>query len=66
MESESRIRAGLEKRMRAHLEVTIEYLPGLPPEASGKFRQVISDVSHGPGGPASAGSGSRLSGAACT
>jgi phenylacetate-CoA ligase len=42
--SESRIRAGLEKRLRAPLQVTIDYLPGLEPEASGKFRQVISDV----------------------
>jgi phenylacetate-CoA ligase len=44
MESESRIRAGLERRLRAPLTVTIEYLPGLAPEASGKFRQVISDL----------------------
>jgi phenylacetate-CoA ligase len=66
MESESRIRAGLEKRLRAPLEVTVEYLPVLAPEASGKFRQVISDVSHGPGGPAGAGGGSQLSGVART
>jgi phenylacetate-CoA ligase len=43
-ENESSIRAGLEKRLRTPLEVTIEYLPGLAPEASGKFRQVISEV----------------------
>ena len=43
-ESEARIRNGLEHRLRASLKVTIDYLPALPPEASGKFRQVISDV----------------------
>jgi phenylacetate-CoA ligase len=42
--SESLIRAGLEQRLRASLNVRIEYLPAFPPEASGKFRQVISDV----------------------
>jgi phenylacetate-CoA ligase len=46
-ESESRIRSGLEKRLRAPLHVTIEHLTHLPPEASGKFRQVISDVPAG-------------------
>ena len=45
MESESQIRLALEKRLRASLQVTIEYLPVLAPEASGKFRQVISEVS---------------------
>jgi phenylacetate-CoA ligase len=43
-ESEARIRKGLEQRLRAPLKVTIDYFPALPPEASGKFRQVISDV----------------------
>ncbi len=43
-DSESRIREGLRQRMRAPVEVTIEYLPSLPPERSGKFRHVISDV----------------------
>ncbi len=44
-ESEIRIREQLQRRLRARLEVEIEYLPSLPPERSGKFRQVISDVS---------------------
>jgi phenylacetate-CoA ligase len=43
-DSESRIREGLRQRMRAPVEVTIEYLSSLPPERSGKFRHVISDV----------------------
>jgi hypothetical protein len=50
LENESLIRAGLEKRLRTPLEVTIEYLPGLAPEASGKFRHVISEVSIDRGG----------------
>ena len=50
IESESRIRAGLEKRLQIPLRVTIEYLPNLAPEGSGKFRQVISDVSLNPEG----------------
>jgi phenylacetate-CoA ligase len=44
-ENEVRIREGLRSRLRAPVEVTIEYLPGLPPERSGKFRHVISEVS---------------------
>lgn len=44
MESESRIRTGLEQRLRAPLNIAIEYLDAFPPESSGKFRQVISDV----------------------
>ena len=43
-ESEDRIRTGLQQRLRAPLHVTVEYLPGLPPEPSGKFRYVVSDV----------------------
>jgi phenylacetate-CoA ligase len=43
-ESETRIREGLCQRLRAPVEVTIEYLPALPPEPSGKFRHVISEV----------------------
>ena len=43
-ESEARIREGLCQRLRAPLEVTIEYLQALPPEPSGKFRHVISEV----------------------
>ena len=43
-ESEPRIREGLRQRLRAPVEVTIEYLPALLSERSGKFRHVISDV----------------------
>jgi phenylacetate-CoA ligase len=43
-EYETRIREGLRKRLRADIEVTIEYLAKLPPERSGKFRHVISEV----------------------
>ena len=44
MENESRIRDGLRQRLRAPVEVTIEYVPSIPPERSGKFRHVISEV----------------------
>jgi phenylacetate-CoA ligase len=44
LESESRIRDGLRQRLHAPVEVTIEYVTTLPPERSGKFRHVISDV----------------------
>jgi phenylacetate-CoA ligase len=44
IESEFRIRDGLRKRLRAPVEVTIEYLQSLPAEPSGKFRHVISEV----------------------
>jgi phenylacetate-CoA ligase len=43
-EYETRIREGLRKRLRADIEVGIEYLAALPPERSGKFRHVISEV----------------------
>lgn len=43
-ENESRIREGLCQRLRAPVQVTIEYLPNLPAERSGKFRHVISEV----------------------
>lgn len=43
-ESESRIRDGLRQRLRAPVEVSVEYLDSLPPERSGKFRHVISEV----------------------
>jgi phenylacetate-CoA ligase len=43
-ESESRIRDGLRRRLRAPVEVEIEYLASLPADASGKFRQVISEL----------------------
>jgi phenylacetate-CoA ligase len=44
VESESRIRDGLRRRLRAPVEVDIEYLANLPADASGKFRQVISEL----------------------
>jgi phenylacetate-CoA ligase len=44
--SESRIRDALARRLGAPLDVTIEYLAVLPTEPSGKFRQVISDVTN--------------------
>jgi phenylacetate-coenzyme A ligase PaaK-like adenylate-forming protein len=44
IESESLIREGLQKRLRSPIQVTIEYVATLPPERSGKFRHVISDV----------------------
>jgi phenylacetate-CoA ligase len=43
-EDEARIREGLQQRLRAPLQVSVEYLATLPPEPSGKFRHVISDV----------------------
>ncbi len=43
-ENESRIREGLRQRLHSPVHVTIEYLPTLPAERSGKFRHVISDV----------------------
>jgi phenylacetate-CoA ligase len=44
IESEARIREGLRKRLRSPVEVTVEYVTTLPPERSGKFRHVISEV----------------------
>lgn len=44
LDSESRIREGLRQRLHAHVDVSIEYLSVLPPEPSGKFRHVISEV----------------------
>jgi phenylacetate-CoA ligase len=43
-ESENRIKEGLRARLKAPVEVTVEYLATLPPEKSGKFRHVISEV----------------------
>ena len=43
-DSESRIREGLRQRLHAHVDVAVEYLSVLPPEPSGKFRHVISEV----------------------
>jgi phenylacetate-CoA ligase len=45
--SEARIREGLRQRLRAPVDVTIEYLTVLPPERSGKFRHVISEIAVG-------------------
>jgi phenylacetate-CoA ligase len=42
--SEVRIREGLRKRLRFPVEVTVEYVPSLTSEKSGKFRHVVSDV----------------------
>lgn len=44
MENESRIREGLQRRLSAPVQVTFEYVAVLPPERSGKFRHVISEV----------------------
>lgn len=49
-ESESRIREQLCHRLRARVEVAIEYLPALQAERSGKFRHVISEVPVGTSG----------------
>lgn len=46
--SETRIREALRQRLRAPVDVAIEYLPALPAERSGKFRHVISEVPQGP------------------
>ncbi len=43
-ENEARIREGLRQRLHSPVHVTIEYLPNLPAERSGKFRHVISEV----------------------
>lgn len=43
-ESENRIKEGLRARLKAPVGVTVEYLDILPPEKSGKFRHVISEV----------------------
>jgi phenylacetate-CoA ligase len=51
MEDESRIREGLRKRLRAPVEVTIDYVDSIPPERSGKFRYVISEVPMGDRSP---------------
>jgi phenylacetate-CoA ligase len=42
--SEQRIRESLCQRLRARVQVNIEYVPALSPERSGKFRHVISEV----------------------
>jgi phenylacetate-coenzyme A ligase PaaK-like adenylate-forming protein len=45
-ESEVRIRENLQQRLRAPIEVTIEYRSELSPEPSGKYRYVISEIAH--------------------
>ena len=44
---EKRIRARWSDRLRSPVEMTFEYLPKLPPERSGKFRHIISEVPAG-------------------
>jgi len=44
IDSETRIHEGLRQRLRAPVEVVFEYVAALPPERSGKFRHVISEV----------------------
>lgn len=46
-DAENRIRQSWTKLLRSSLDVTFEYLPSLPPERSGKFRHVISEISLG-------------------
>jgi phenylacetate-CoA ligase len=45
--NDDRIRDGFRKRLRARVEVTIERVPSLAAERSGKFRYVVSDVAPG-------------------
>jgi phenylacetate-CoA ligase len=40
----ARIRDGVRKRLGAEVEVAIERVERIPPEASGKFRYVVSRV----------------------
>jgi len=44
MESESKIREGLGRRLRSQLQVEFEYLSQFPPERSGKFRHVVCEI----------------------
>ncbi len=43
-EDDARIREGLRKRLHAPVDVKIDYVDNIPPEGSGKFRYVISEV----------------------
>jgi phenylacetate-CoA ligase len=43
-DGESRIRQGLRRRVKADVEVNVQFVDMLQPERSGKFRHVISDV----------------------
>ena len=45
-ESEAEIRDGFKKRIGADTEVLLNYLPGIEPERSGKFRYIVSKVQH--------------------
>jgi hypothetical protein len=45
--SADRIKQSWSQLLRTPLDVTFEYLPELPPESSGKFRHVISEVPAG-------------------
>jgi phenylacetate-CoA ligase len=46
-EGEERIRKAWESLLRSPVQVTFEYLPHLPPEPSGKYRHVVSELSAG-------------------
>jgi phenylacetate-CoA ligase len=46
-DAENRIRQGWTKLLRSPLHVTFEYLPILPPDPSGKFRHVVSQMALG-------------------
>jgi phenylacetate-CoA ligase len=46
-EGEERIRAGWAKLLRAPVQVSFEYLPGIPAERQGKFRHITSEVPAG-------------------
>ena len=43
-EDDMRIRDGFRKRLHAPVNVQIDYVDSIPPEGSGKFRYVISEV----------------------
>lgn len=47
-ESEKQIREGLIRRMRSPVEMTFEYLKQFPPDPTGKFRCVVSEVAMAP------------------
>lgn len=46
-ESEEGIRRRWCARLRSQVELTFEYVPGFPPERSGKFRHIISELPTG-------------------
>jgi phenylacetate-CoA ligase len=50
-QSEEHLRRGWHKLFQAPMDITFEYMPGLPAEPSGKFRHITSDLSrHEPQG----------------